>query len=131
MDLSQGEDNIYVCGYEIFGEVHYYIDDMLLINISKHGFSRVQLRATMGNLLHYFLKNSPRIYVSDDEIMSEVWERNNLRASSHRLWQVVKELNYKLNEVGVYEEIFSRVNRQSRFSVKKDHIVPLYKRRDK
>lgn len=130
MVTDKGEKNLYVYAYEIHGEILYYLDDMLLVNLNKTKFSRIQLRKTMGNLLQYFLENSSKSFISDDELMSEVWEKHDLRASSHRLWQVVKDLNLTLKEVGLTEDVFVRTKRQRRFTVRRDCIEALYKTKD-
>lgn len=79
----------------------------------------------MANLLSYLLNNSGRKYILDDEIMSNVWESNNLQASSHRLWQVARDLKFKLREIGLETELFSRAERRG-FSVNQDLVMPIY-----
>lgn len=57
--------------------------------------------------------------------MANVWEKNNLQASSHRLWQVSRDLKLKLHEVGLRFELFSRVDRRG-FSVNNTLVMPIY-----
>jgi DNA-binding response OmpR family regulator len=52
-------------------------------------FSQVQLRSTMACLLEYLLAHGRERLVSDEELMINVWEKNNLRPSAQRLWQVI------------------------------------------
>lgn len=126
MSATQGR-NIQVYGYELFGEVHYYINEMVLLNYRLPNPVRIKLRSTMANMLNYLLLNSERTFISDDEVMLEVWERNNLRASYHRLWQVTRDLNYKIMEAGIVGKLFTRVPRRRGFCINKDAIVFLCK----
>lgn len=114
-------------GYVLFGHVTYYCDEMLLVNFSKENFKRTQLRATMANLFCYLLSNAAMQYIPDDQIMVEVWEKNNLRASSHRLWQVSRDLHYKLISTGINKPLFTRVPRKRGFTVNKDAVETLLK----
>jgi len=117
--------NVKCCGYALGENVLFYFKDNVLINFSKSKFGRVQIRATMANLLSYLLVNSAKNYIADDEIMSEVWEQNNLRASSQRLWQVSRDLKFKLHEIGLEAELFTRVERKG-FAVNTSLVVPIY-----
>ena len=117
--------NVKLCGYALGNEILFYFKDNVLINFSKNNFCRVQIRSTMANLLSYLLLNSERKFITDDDIMSDVWEMNNLRASSHRLWQVSRDLKFKLLEIGLEEELFIRVERRG-FSVNSGLVMPIY-----
>jgi DNA-binding winged helix-turn-helix (wHTH) protein len=117
--------NVKLCGYALGNEILFYFKGSVLINFSKNNFRRVQIRSTMANLLTYLLLNSDRKFITDDDIMSDVWEMNNLRASSHRLWQVSRDLKFKLIEIGLNEELFTRVERRG-FSVNSRLVMPIY-----
>ncbi|WP_125828761.1 CadC family transcriptional regulator [Serratia oryzae] len=123
--IRNGKSDLKLCGYTLGGEVLFYLEDRVLINFSKNNLNRTQLRTTMANLLIYLLNNSRKDYIVDDEIMSNVWELNNLQASSHRLWQVSKDLKLKLLEVGLSTELFYRTERRG-FSVNRELVTPIY-----
>ncbi|MCO7508681.1 hypothetical protein NJH77_05355 [Serratia fonticola] len=114
-----------VCGFTLGGNILFYPQDNVLMNFSKKNLCRVQIRPTMANLLSYLLNNSGRKYILDDEIMSNVWEVNNLQASTHRLWQVSRDLKFKLRDVGLESELFSRAERRG-FSVNDNLVMPIY-----
>ncbi|EOX3828197.1 hypothetical protein ACPGAX_004541 [Enterobacter quasiroggenkampii] len=111
--------------YELAGDVIFFPEKKILMNTEGTNFFRVKLRTTMGNLLHFLLTNARSKFISDDEIMVAVWEKNGLRASSHRLWQVSKELNYKLQEAGLTIRIFQRGKKG--FFIDTSLIIPFYK----
>lgn len=71
----------------------------------------------MGNLLYYLLENADKECISDEEIMSEVWEKHDLRASYSRLWQVYRDLNYRLTDIGVDINLLTRVKRLRGYKV--------------
>lgn len=96
-------------GFQLGDNVLFVINDKLLINFSKDSMHRIQLRSTMANLLTYLLNNYERDIILDNELMTMVWEENGLRASSHRLWQVMRELRYKLREIGMMDHLIIRV----------------------
>lgn len=112
-------------GYSFSSNIIYLCDENLLINYSKNSLIRIQLRKTMGNLLSFFLESSDGDFISDDEIMRRVWEDNELRASTHRLWQVMKNLRYKLIDVGMTDIFFSRTGRNG-FVVNLSGVTKLY-----
>lgn len=114
-----------LCGYKLGSDILFYMQHNVLINFSKKNLNRVQLRPTMANLLIYFLSNSNGKYMMDDDIMANVWEKNNLQASSHRLWQVSRDLRLKLHEAGLESDLFYRVERRG-FSVNNTLAVPIF-----
>ncbi|WP_051916595.1 MULTISPECIES: hypothetical protein [unclassified Serratia (in: enterobacteria)] len=122
---TQENRSLEPCGYRLDEHVYFYLEDKILINHSKVNLKRVQLRATMCFFLMYLLSNKEKDCISDDEIMAAVWEENNLRASSNRLWQVARDLKYKLIEVGLEGELFFRKGRKG-FAVSKERVLPLY-----
>lgn len=112
-------------GYSFASNIIYLCDEQLLINYSRNSLIRIPLRKTMGNLLTFFLESSDGDFISDDEIMMRVWEDNELRASTHRLWQVIKNLRYKLTDVGMTEVFFTRTGRNG-FVVNLSEVTKLY-----
>jgi DNA-binding winged helix-turn-helix (wHTH) protein len=123
--IHGNHQNIKLCGYALGNDILFYFKGNVLINFSKNNFCRLKMRSTMANLLSYLLLNSGRKYITDDELMSAVWEMNNLRASSHRLWQVSRDLKFKLIEAGLDTELFIRVGRRG-FSVNRELVMPIY-----
>ncbi len=62
--------------------------------------TQVQLRNTMACLLELLAHGRERL-VSDEELMINVWEKNNLRPSAQHLWQVIQSLKSRLHRAGV------------------------------
>jgi DNA-binding winged helix-turn-helix (wHTH) protein len=112
-------------GFRLSETVIYLSEERLLINYDKASLARVQLRQTMANLLLFLLNNAGEKFISDDELMKKVWEENELRASTHRLWQVTRDLRHKLNEVGLENELFSRTGRKG-FVVSLNGVSPFF-----
>lgn len=114
-------------GYKLGNDVYFFVDEMILINANKDHVSRLKLRATMSCLLNFLLEHYQDNLITDDQIMINVWEANDLRASTHRLWQVIRGLKLKLREIGITEDIFCRVSR-SGFVVSNCKVVPIYRK---
>ncbi|MDD7997145.1 helix-turn-helix domain-containing protein [Kosakonia radicincitans] len=72
----------------------------------------ISLRKTQSYLLEYLLCHGVNNVVSDDMLMSDVWERNGLRASVQRVWQVINDLKYNVSKSGVSDEFILRVSRK-------------------
>jgi DNA-binding winged helix-turn-helix (wHTH) protein len=117
--------NLKPYGFRLSETVIYLSDERLLINYNKECLVRVQLRQTMANLLLFLLNNADENFISDDELMKKVWEENELRASTHRLWQVTRDLRHKLSEVGLENELFSRTGRKG-FVVSLKGVSPFF-----
>ncbi|EPK7285874.1 winged helix-turn-helix domain-containing protein [Citrobacter farmeri] len=92
--------------------------------ISNRGAS-CQLRNTMSELMYFLMRHAERGIVTDDEIIFNVWEKNQLSGTYSRLWQVMQNLKQKLDEVGVENELFIRV-RGKGYYLMNDKITPLY-----
>ena len=106
-----------VFGFLLKGGVLFLKENNILVNLNRAKFKRIQLRSTMGNLLYYLLENADKECISDEEIMSEVWEKHDLRASYSRLWQVYRDLNYRLTDIGVDINLLTRVKRLRGYKV--------------
>ncbi|EMM5417193.1 helix-turn-helix domain-containing protein [Citrobacter amalonaticus] len=109
-------------GYLIDSSVLYLPFQQQLI--SNRGNS-CQLRSTMSELMFFLMRHAERGIVSDDEIIFNVWEKNQLSGTYSRLWQVMQNLKQKLDEVGVENEMFIRV-RGKGYYLMNDKITPLY-----
>lgn len=124
MPQAQINKSILTTGfYEISDSVIYFPQKYLIVNISSCNLKRIQLRVTMGNLLHYFLLSSVAGFVSDEELMTEVWEKNDLRASSHRLWQVTRDLSFKLAEAGLKDPLYVRNRKRKGYTINSEIIT--------
>lgn len=119
------QTNMYAAGFLIASEVVYLVNEQILINIDCRERPIVKLRSTMANLLKYLLQNSHQELISDEELMDNIWEKHNLRASNARLWQVMREMRNRLSEAGLTKEIFYRVGRKG-YVVRANEIDVFY-----
>lgn len=58
----------------------------------------------MLNLFTYLLVHARKQCVSRDELLYNIWEKNELSASTQRLCKVINNLNEKLNALGLSEK---------------------------
>lgn len=84
----------------------------------------------MSELLSYLMQHAEKGVITDDKIIYNVWERNNLLGTHSRLWQVMQNLKRSLNKVGIETELFIRV-RGKGYYLRSDIITPLYTWTDK
>ncbi|WP_051916933.1 MULTISPECIES: winged helix-turn-helix domain-containing protein [unclassified Serratia (in: enterobacteria)] len=84
-----------------------------------------KLRETMMRLLLYLLENASFGYISNEEIMVNVWENYNLSSSSTRLTQVMSELKTRLATIGI-DDGFIKASRGKGYTLQGALIVPLY-----
>ncbi|MBC3382209.1 winged helix-turn-helix domain-containing protein [Serratia fonticola] len=123
--LAFNRVNLRPYGFRLSEKLIYLSEERLLINHDKASLVRIQLRQTMANLLLFLLNNADKKFISDDELMEKVWEENELRASTHRLWQVTRDLRHKLIEAGLENDLFCREGRKG-FVVNPKGISPLF-----
>ncbi|MDI9802632.1 winged helix-turn-helix domain-containing protein [Citrobacter koseri] len=88
-------------------------------------FSGIFFNSTMLHLFIYLLVNARTRHVPRDELLSNVWEKNELSASTQRLCKVVSNLNKKLSILGLPEDTIINV-KGSGYVIKLDNIRPLY-----
>ncbi|HCM1914981.1 TPA: helix-turn-helix domain-containing protein [Salmonella enterica subsp. salamae serovar 28:r:e,n,z15] len=67
-------------------------------------FCGVFFNRTMLNLFTYLLVHARKQCVSRDELLYNIWEKNELSASTQRLCKVINNLNEKLNALGLSEK---------------------------
>lgn len=79
-------------GYKLADNIFYCLHHREIIAL-RGTRTQVQLRSTMACLLEYLLAHGRERVVSDEELMINVWEKNNLRPSAQRLWQVIQTIN--------------------------------------
>lgn len=125
-DRIEIADKAEIYCYEISSKILFYPQSKLLINFSGDKVLRTQLRNTMSNLLDYFLVNGRKGPIPEDEILLEVWEKKGLQASTHRLWQVSRDLNYKLKILGLTDMLFGKIYRKRHYFINYTIVVPLY-----
>lgn len=116
--------NLYLYGYLIDSSVLYLPFQQQLI--SSRG-EACQLRNTMSELLYFLMQHAEKRVVTDDEIIFNVWEKNDLSGTCSRLWQVMQDLKGKLYKVGIDNDLFIRV-RGKGYCVIQEKITPLYTR---
>lgn len=88
-------------------------------------FGGVFFNRTMLRLFVYLLLNARTHYVSKDELLVNVWEKNELSASTQRLSTMVKNLNNKLYLLGLPQHSIVSV-KGSGYILALDNIQPLY-----
>ncbi|HDR2399237.1 TPA: hypothetical protein QCH98_004575 [Enterobacter bugandensis] len=126
MDFGPRKQKSQLYCYEIDGKIFFYPDSMTLLNFCGEKVIRIQLRPTMSSFLNFLLENGMKGLITEDEILAEVWEKNGLQGSTHRLWQVSRDLNYKLFALGLNRSLFEKISRKRLYSVNSDIVVPLY-----
>lgn len=111
-------------GYLIEGNTFYSYEKKSLISI---GGSRkeIRLRSTQSNVLEYLLEHAIESFVTDEELMLNVWEKNDLRASTQRVWQVINSLRLKIHELGISDDFILRVSKKG-FYIRESSIRTIY-----
>lgn len=110
--MNSVQKNLNTSGFIIDNKIIYLVNEQVLININPKERQNIKIRSTMANLLKYILENINNEMITDEELMENVWENNNLRASNARVWQVMRELKNRLREAGLDEELVYRVGRK-------------------
>ncbi|HBV7669599.1 TPA: CadC family transcriptional regulator, partial [Klebsiella pneumoniae] len=95
-------------GYKLADNIFYCLHHREIITL-RGTRTQVQLRSTMACLLEYLLTHGRERLGSDEELMINVWEKNNLRPSAQRLWQVIQSLKSRLHQAGVESALIIRV----------------------
>lgn len=85
----------------------------------------LKLRETMLRLLNYLLAHASAGYVSNQELLVQVWENHNLSSSSTRLAQVIAELKARLEKIGLAED-FIKATRGKGYTLHGASVTPLY-----
>lgn len=127
--MIMDDKNLELYGYGIGNVFLYYIATSCFCKnaeCSGEQYPHVKLRRTMSNLFIYLLENADKKIISDSELLEFVWDKNGLKGSQHRLWQVMDGLKKKLKNIGISEGFIYRVNNNG-YMVNKNIIFPLYK----
>lgn len=85
----------------------------------------LKLRETMMRLLNYLLAHGSIGYVSNQELLVQVWENYNLSSSTTRLAQVVSELKARLEKIGLAND-FIKATRGKGYTLRGAAVTPLY-----
>ncbi|WP_431225961.1 winged helix-turn-helix domain-containing protein (plasmid) [Serratia sp. L9] len=118
-----------LCGYRIGYDVYVDIFHKRIIYLSSDkrnaDLQVAYLRRTMMRLLIYILDNALYHPVPDEDIMTNVWDVQGLSSSRQRLWQVIKDLNRKLDSFGIGVNFIKRVKNQG-YTINKENITLIY-----
>ncbi|WP_148873099.1 hypothetical protein [Serratia marcescens] len=112
-------------GYMLGSDFLIVIEKSLLIPLGTKKAHPIHIRPTMFRLLMYLIENASTEPILDDDIMRDVWENYDLRASKARLWQVMNAMCKKLCLKGTFFEIFSRVENTG-YIVNTENIRSIY-----
>ncbi len=98
-------------GYQLEDDFFYFLKYREIATVSGNR-KNIRLRKTMACLIEYLFEHGLERMVSDEELMVHVWEKNDLRPSSQRLWQVMQNLRRILKDIGIEQDIILRVKTQ-------------------
>ncbi len=118
-------------GFLIGKDIHFDIGSKRLYRFSVDCternlmFGSVFFNDTMMQLFLYLLSHARTQKVTKDELLSKIWEENNLSPSTQRLWQVLNKLNKKLTMVGLPED-FIQSAKGTGYIINYSEITPLY-----
>ncbi|WP_411751575.1 winged helix-turn-helix domain-containing protein [Serratia sp. (in: enterobacteria)] len=133
--IETGESELLLFGYIINDEYQVDIKSGSVIKLyntieySHNGDERfsnyLKLRETMLRLLTYLLAHASSGYVSNQELLVQVWENYNLSSSTTRLTQVVSELKARLSKIGMADD-FIKTTRGKGYTLRGAAVTPLY-----
>ena len=103
-----------VVGYLIEKDIIYDVREKRLASIGGM-VKEIRLRRTQALVLEYLLNNAINHFVTDDSLITDVWESNGLRGSTQRVWQVINDLKIKAGRVGASDEFILRVSKKGYF----------------
>ncbi len=98
-------------GYQLEDDFFYFLKYREIATVGGNR-KNIRLRKTMACLIEYLFEHGLERMVSDEELMVHVWEKNDLRPSSQRLWQVMQNLRRILKDIGIEQDIILRVKTQ-------------------
>lgn len=86
----------------------------------------VPLNDTLARLLVYLLsQGSKKKEIAKEDILFNVWDKNNLVSSSQKLWQAIRDIKIKLHAIGVCDEFIINI-KGTGYSLNHHEIVKLY-----
>ncbi|MHA7844784.1 winged helix-turn-helix domain-containing protein [Serratia sp. D1N4] len=108
------ENNLY--GFLIDNDIQLDIANRRLVRIYTEKTEKTMLFCavmlndiTMELLVCLLNQHGKNKILSKEELLENIWERNNISSSSQRLWQAIKELRAKLNVVGLPDDFIVNV----------------------
>ncbi|HGM5491310.1 TPA: transcriptional regulator [Serratia fonticola] len=118
-----------IFGYCIGPDVQLDLANRRLVNWSgdKNGgkLNKIILRDTMLRLFTFLLENANGSVIPNEKILINVWDKYRLRSSNQRLWQVMKELKFRLDSIGVPDDFIMRIESKG-YYLKESMITTLY-----
>jgi DNA-binding winged helix-turn-helix (wHTH) protein len=130
--IETGDSELFLFGYIINNEFQVDIQSgsvIKLYNTMEYGDERftnyLKLRETMLRLLTYLLAHASSGYVSNQELLVQVWENYYLSSSTTRLTQVVAELKARLSKIGIASD-FIKSSRGKGYTLRGASVTPLY-----
>ncbi|WP_337048562.1 winged helix-turn-helix domain-containing protein [Serratia fonticola] len=130
-----GESGLLLFGYIINDEYQVDIKSSSVIKLyntieyphqDEERFTNyLRLRETMLRLLTYLLAHASCGYVSNQELLVQVWENHNLSSSTTRLTQVISELKARLSKIGIADD-FIKSSRGKGYTLRGASVTPLY-----
>ncbi|HDT1525457.1 winged helix-turn-helix domain-containing protein [Klebsiella aerogenes] len=111
-------------GYQLEDDFFYFLKYREIATVSGNR-KNIRLRKTMACLIEYLFEHGLERMVSDEELMVHVWEKNDLRPSSQRLWQVMQNLRRILKDIGIEQDIILRVKTQG-YYINSHYVTSVY-----
>ncbi|WP_163313797.1 winged helix-turn-helix domain-containing protein [Klebsiella aerogenes] len=111
-------------GYQLEDDFFYFLKYREIATVSGNR-KNIRLRKTMACLIEYLFEHGLERMVSDEELMVHVWEKNDLRPSSQRLWQVMQNLRRILKDIGIEQNIILRVKTQG-YYINSHYVTSVY-----
>ncbi|ESN53163.1 hypothetical protein [Enterobacter sp. MGH 16] len=112
-------------GYMLGSDYLIVLEKAVLIPLGAKKNAPIHIRPTMFRLLIYLIENASVKPILDDDIMRDVWEKYDLRASKARLWQVMNAMCKKLLLKESFSEIFVRVENTG-YLVNENQVRAIY-----
>ena len=110
-------------GYTIFKHLEYRLSTRALINI-KNG-RMIIFGATKARLFEYMLSRMEEDNVSDNDIITHVFEDFGLRCSKSYLLSMIKKIRHAFNVVGFDRYPFSRIGGKA-YQIDREAIDRIY-----
>ncbi|CAI2136028.1 transcriptional regulator [Serratia quinivorans] len=116
-------------GYLIANDILFDINGKKIVNINfkstEFGGQCTALRDTMARLLVYLIENRDSTLISTDDLLFHVWDQHGLQSSTQRLWQVIQQLNIRLEAIGVPNSFIYHIDKKY-YKVRWGFVTPLY-----
>lgn len=123
-------------GYRLYGfmigaEIHFDISNRRLYRLTgSHTeknivFASIYFNETMLRLFLYLLINARSQPVPKEELFEKILEAHNLSPSAQRLWQVLHNLNNKLDLLGLPRDFILNIRGQG-YVINYPDVIPVY-----